>query len=74
MNTQHKRALSYIKACNKGRSIRISDNGIIEMESGRDFSGNTFWSNVAYVVRSGMYQGWLVDCSGDDERLMVNLA
>lgn len=68
------RALSYVRAAYKGRNIRVAtyDDCTFEMESGKDFSGKTYWFEVAYV---GSMNGkfFIVDKTGDIDTILAML-
>lgn len=68
------RAFSYVRAVYKGRNIRVAayDDCTFEMESGKDFSGRTYWFEVAYV---GSMNGefFIVDRTGDTDAILATL-
>lgn len=64
------RALAYIKAFYKNRNIRMVRDGDFEVESAPDHYGDTFFYRVAYIGDRGDGKDWLVDCTGDEDRLM----
>lgn len=66
-------ALSYIKAVYKGREVVLDERGYITIRSAPDHYGSTYFSKVAYIGTSGAGRDCLVDCTGDDDRIMAYL-
>jgi hypothetical protein len=70
MTEVEKRALAYIKAWYNGRNVRMVRDGNFEVESSPDHWGNTFFHRVAYIGTRGEGRDCVVDCTGDEDRLM----
>lgn len=64
------RALAYIKACYTGRNVAMVRDREFEVESAPDHYGKTYFHRVAYIGDMGEGKDWLVDVTGDEDRLM----
>ena len=70
MNAIEKRSLDYIKSIYNNRTVRMVRDGDFEIESGPDHYGDTFFYRVAYIGNRGEGKNCLVDCTGDEDKIM----
>lgn len=73
------RSLAYLRSCNPKRNIRQSgyNETSIEMESGKDHYGITYWSEIAHIaLPHKLTQGrtLLIDVTGDTDKIMLDLS